>query len=377
MVISIYSLVTGFCLFGTILYLVMDPCRDNRRMNFLMMVVVCIGGLIVASPSIWNTVSLAFMGGNADWLMRIRGAASWNCPNWEVAIMMILSLLIMPTWSGKVIISSLALSVLIIENLHNVIGFNIQPGHVFGRVALPFFATAFFVLLYTVWVWLPLSRVRAIHMIIKVAVMVVALFFTGMAVLFAYGYAMNNYGTQGLSRYERGVIEYFSEIEPSVVGTLFPTMNEAIAVHTHQNVFLPASQHQPNCVTNSFILERLSTMLWLADAHESEIGMFLTKDTRNSYYYFQRTYYPDGPVHPEELYKSLIEKVQHYRSEARSNHDFPLFTEGKDSLPEYLILGGWGWGRLWQKLSSSKNQLLHEVYKNEQYTVYLVGSKRR
>jgi hypothetical protein len=376
-----YSMAVGFCLFGAILYLVMDPCSDNRVRNFLMMVVVCTGGLIVAAPSIWNTVFLFSMSENADWLMRIHGftAVAWNCPNWEVAIMMLLSLLIMPTWSGKVIVSSLALSVLVFENSHKFIGFNIQPGHLYGRVALPIFVTALFVMLYRVWVWFPLSRVRAIQVFVQVAVMGVVLYFTGMAALYAYGYALNNYKTQGLSHSERGVIEYFAEIKPSVVGTLFPTMNEAIAVHTHQYVFMPASQHQPNFATNRSMIERLSIMLWLADADKSKINMFLTQrkgnDERYGYYYFQRTYFPDGPADIEELQKALIEKVEHYRSEVRSGHVFPLVTEGGDSLPDYLILGGWG--DAMAKLSHSKNSLLGEVYKNEKYTIYLVGGKCR
>lgn len=336
-----YSLAASGIMAVAIVVCIVRGIRTKKYEDWLVVKRLFFAGLLgtlIAIPSVLSTLSLVFTGAAADWVARIQGQPSetWFYATPPLFVLLGLCVLFLPGWRLKTMSAGLIITVLIVENLYPLVGFNIQAGHIYHRTAMPLM-----VLFIMILMWRAFSLVSVKVDYLRLAggfVLVVATAFYGLqAVRDSYYYAKSNYMTQGITGDEEKTLSWLKDNvgENSEVGIIFPKMNMMGSVYAKTTVYLPFSGFQYQSTTNDYILDRFSRMLWLAGADERAVALFSETGApyeRYPYFYFQRLFKPLGKVPASVLRDSVLQRFANFEAKAEDNQKWP----------DYMVIGGHG-----------------------------------
>lgn len=364
---------TACALAATFVHWVATRAPEPRARLFVLVGASALA-MLLALPSWLNTLSLLTGPRSADWVARISGVvpkgAFWAST--EVAVFGVAALLLLRDASLRIVFAGAAATVLLVENLQLLFGFNVQMGHIYHRGATPLFFLGMF--LFIDRLTAPALRWRAARAAGTAVLAAACLLYGAAAVTWAHNYARQN-ADQGLLADERQVLDFLrANNGPRTTWAIpFPNLNERAALHAHAILYLPFAGNQPPSRTNAEIKDRLAKMLWLSGVTPEGVRAYVVPGTperqfeRYAYYVLQRLYAPYGPRPLDELAAELQERID----ALERSHASPDST----GWPTFLVLGGDG--PIIAALNRPRPDVLTPEAKFGRFTVYRVGAAAR
>ena len=328
--------------------LILINCKSvfRRKVNHsenLSILLIAVIGFIISIPSAWSTLHLVFSQDSLPWISRIAGDFGGSKPfvaNIGLIIFALFCIIFSPNSAFRVISTSLFGVTLLVENLQFFFGFNIQPGHIYVRATLPVLILMIATSSYYVFQRLKVFWIKIY--LVRMIMILAALFYFGNATWFAFSYASNTYNLQGLKKDQVELIKLVQrlQIKDKVVATLSPPLGTLLNIHSPTYLYLYFAGHQFADVKNKDIVRKLAFTFWLQKAKKADIRKYFSRrlgskvERRYIYYYFQRYYSLSKGRNDRELVDSIYEEMKKLK----------IAKIRKKYLNEidYLITGGYG-----------------------------------
>ena len=320
---TFYSIVAGFLLLITFIHFSFENFFSSADRKHLLVRLFLSGvvALVIALPSIFETLSLVLSDSNRDWYGRINGVVSdevYVFPQTVGLMVFAIALLFLsPNKSFRLTGISLALITLIIENLDFLIGHNLQPGHVYMRVTLPIMLTMVMVLAYQA-IGFCCSRFTGVGALVgSVVAMIYGSIFLASGITYSNSIAKNTFSFQGLSRDQSELYSWISTRDNRhIYATLNPEVGFPLPAHSGGYLYLYFSGYQYANITNEQIANKLALVFWSLQMDTEAVKDYFDQEQGNPverryhYYYWQRYYgYPKYTEEFVELVSEIVSAV--------------------------------------------------------------------
>ena len=318
-----YSIVAGFLLLIAFINFYVGSFFSSADRKDLLVRLFLSGvmALVIAFPSIFETLSLVLNDSNREWYARINGVVSeegYVFPQ-TVGLMIFGAALLFlsPNKSFRFTGISLALITLIIENLDFFIGHNLQPGHVYMRVTLPIMLTMAMVLAYQA-LRLCCSRFIGVSVLAgSVGAMIYGFMFLASGITYSNSVAKNTFAFQGLSRDQSELYSWIGNRDNRhIYATLNPEVGFPLPTHSGGYLYLYFSGYQYASTTNEQIANKLALVFWSLQMDTGAVKDYFDQEQGNPverryhYYYWQRYFgYPKYTKDFAELISGIVRKV--------------------------------------------------------------------
>lgn len=347
-----YALAASFSFILVLLWLVLSYIFSDRSeegaQHILYLFFAGLVALLLSIPPILETLSLVTSNDSADWFGRLalnNGTAEVFRGNDVLLALILFFFFLCNDTRLKVIAISLLLTVLAIENSAQLIGVQLQPGHIYIRAVMPLIVLAIGCTLYVQFKKfdpVPLSgkQLPVFLYVYKLLLGVLTLYIVYIAYGYSYTYAQLTYKYQGLRPEQVDAYKWFEDHNETVVATLLPEIGMPLPIHTPAYLYLNFSGHLHQTATNKDIDSRLVNLLWLFDANEEQLLQYFAQEhglpieRRYHYYYWQRRFgYPRYDLrlteHVAKLNSSLaMYDVNSAHGLCKSPFDYLIVDEG-------------------------------------------------
>jgi len=326
--------------------------EDKDKAKIILYMGLC--SALLAIPSIIDTIDLLIQGPDVkDWVARIGGGDITNStPFWatkEVFIFGIILAIFSPNKQFMVLALSLIFAVLLIENVQVLFGFNVQPGHLYHRTAMPVFVLMGGAAFYNFITKIDYFYEKLLHkeksqifksLIIYPVFLGAMIFYLYEANHYGYSYASKTYHIQGITKEQSQVIKWFkSHAHQSVVATLSPEIATPLNIYSTSYLYSYFAGLLYKTVKNEEIYDRLAIMFWLQNVDNKDIDFYFSpqgSDTEKRYpYYYVQRFLPPYTKRDIGVMLYYIKK----RLNTLNNNPSPLLCENK---LDYLLVGGGG-----------------------------------